>query len=178
MARVPAVGACLPAGRLRHRGFAINGLLLKAAVVSLTVICLVTQFQQARRATGRFASDERNPFAYVPTRSDVETLEPWLEQLRRVAPGGSLEPVAVVGVDYWPLPWYLRSFEKIGYWKTPTTGSRSTPARVRPAGNHGRRRATLEKSHIPLPRGLRADVPVHLFVRNDIWKNWMETDTR
>jgi hypothetical protein len=31
---------------------------------------------------------------------------------------------------------------------------------------------------MPLPRGLRAGVPLHLFVRNDIWKNWMETDTR
>ena len=32
--------------------------------------------------------------------------------------------------------------------------------------------AALEKTHIMLPRGLRANVPVELFVRNDIWERW------
>ena len=46
-------------------------------------------------------------------------MEAWLEQLRAVAPGAALDEVAVIGGDYWPLPWYLRAFEKIGYWQEP-----------------------------------------------------------
>jgi hypothetical protein len=33
----------------------------------------------------------------------------------------------------------------------------------------------LAPSHTPLPRGLRAEMPVTLFVRNDIWNQWMKT---
>jgi uncharacterized protein (TIGR03663 family) len=177
LACLPWAHVCLLAG-CATAGFANQRPLLKAGVVFLTTIGLVTQFQQSRRATGRFASDERNPFAYVPTRNDVETFAPWLEQLARVAPGGSLEPVAVVGVDYWPLPWYLRSFEKIGYWKSPAAGLDQLPLVFALPETTDAVALMLEKSHVPLPRGLRADVPVHLFVRNDIWKKWMETDAR
>ena len=33
----------------------------------------------------------------------------------------------------------------------------------------------LQPTHAPLPRGLRAGVPVTLFVRNDIWNSWMQS---
>jgi uncharacterized protein (TIGR03663 family) len=177
LACLPWAHVCLLAG-CGIAGFANRRLVSKSAVVLLAVICLVSQFQQARRATGRFSSDERNPFAYVPTRNDIETIAPWLDQLATVAPGGSLEPVAVVGVDYWPLPWYLRSFGKIGYWKTPAADLEELPLVFALPDSTDAVAAMLGNSHVPLPRGLRAGVPVHLFVRNDIWKNWMETDAR
>ena len=74
---------------------------------------------QSRQATGRLASDDRNPYAYVPTSQDIETLVPWLREVGQAAPDGPLEPVAVIGTGYWPLPWYLRSFAQIGYWQEP-----------------------------------------------------------
>ncbi len=151
---------------------------MKACLVCLAALCIVTQVVQSRRATGRFASDERNPMAYVPTRPDIETLGPWLDQLRGVAPNGSLEPVAVIGKDYWPLPWYLRSFEKIGYWSVPPEGLETYPLVFVLPESEDRVTAQLEKSHVPLPRGLRAGVPVQLFLRSDIWKRWMNNDSR
>ena len=45
----------------------------------------------------------------------------------QVAPGGTLEPIGVIGADYWPLPWYLRSFEKIGYWPDATADLAQLP---------------------------------------------------
>jgi uncharacterized protein (TIGR03663 family) len=177
LACLPWAHVCVLAG-FSITGFSSQRLPWKAALVLLTGFCLATQFQQARRATGRFASDERNPFAYVPTRGDVETLEPWLRQLRKVAPGASLEPVAVVGVDYWPLPWYLRSFEKIGYWESATSDIANLPLVLALPEATDAVAKTLENSHMPLPRGLRAGVPLHLFVRNDIWKNWLQTNSR
>jgi uncharacterized protein (TIGR03663 family) len=151
---------------------------LQTALAMLAGACLVTQFQQSRRATGRYASDERNPFAYVPTRGDIETLEAWLEQLRQVVPGGMLEPVAVIGTDYWPLPWYLRSFDQIGYWPDPPQDLTKMPLVFALPDAAEEVVTTLEKSHATLPRGLRAGVPVYLLVRNDIWQRWMEPDPR
>jgi hypothetical protein len=31
----------------------------------------------------------------------------------------------------------------------------------------------LADTHVALPRGLRPDVPVMLYLRNDIWDRWM-----
>ena len=143
-----------------------------AACVALT---LVSQFRQTRSAIGRLASDPRNPFAYVPTRANIEGVSVWLEQLRAVAPGGVIAPIGVVGHGYWPLPWYLRSFEPIGYWQGD-----GVPAAVRDfpvvfvmPEAEGPGTAFLQESHTPFPRGLRTNVTVTLYLRNDIWEAWM-----
>jgi hypothetical protein len=142
------------------------------------IVCVSTQFVQARRVIGRFASDERNPFAYVPTRNDIETLEAWLLELRRMNGGISLEPMAVIGSDYWPLPWYLRDFGKIGYWREVPDGLSNMPVvfampEVEPAVMRA-----LADSHTQLPRGLRAGVPVVMFLRNDIRELWNQQKSR
>jgi len=33
--------------------------------------------------------------------------------------------------------------------------------------------SATRETHEMLPRGLRADVPLLLFVRNDVWQAWM-----
>ena len=176
--------ACLPWAHVcLLGGFAVVGcashrLPLRAALGALVAACLVTQFQQARLATGRYASDERNPYAYVPTRGDIEKVESWLPQLREVAPGGTLEPVAVIGTDYWPLPWYLRSFDRTGYWPDPPDGMEKLPLVFALPDAAEAVIKALEKSHVVRLRGLRAEVPVYVLVRNDIWQRWMEPDSR
>jgi uncharacterized protein (TIGR03663 family) len=177
LACLPWAHVCLLAG-FAVAGFSGHRLPLKTALAVLAAACLVTQFQLTRRATGRFASDDRNPYAYVPTRGDIEKLESWLEQLRKVSPNDSLEPVGVVGGDYWPLPWYLRSFEQIGYWQDPPEVLEKLPLVFAMPDSAEAVMIALEKSHVALPRGLRAGVPVQVLVRNDIWKLWMETDSR
>lgn len=143
-------------------------------VALFTGIALVTQTQQSWRAIGRFASDERNPFAYVPTRQEIEALEPWLEKLRKAAPEVEFDPVAVVGRDYWPLPWYLRGFGKVGYWPEVPGGLAGRVLVFAMPETAEQVSEDLSRTHVGVPRGLRAGVPVQLFVRNDVWKRWME----
>jgi len=141
-------------------------------------LTLVSQFRQARFATGRLASDERNPFAYVPTRRNIEGVEDWLHQVAKTAPGGTVEPIAVIGTGYWPLPWYLRSFKTIGYWPAPPPGLEKMPIVFAVPDTEAAVTANLTATHTPLPRGLRANVAVTLYVRNDIWQAWMNADRR
>jgi uncharacterized protein (TIGR03663 family) len=164
-------------------GFSIReilqqGVIARMVLTALACFCLVTQFQQARAATGRLASNERNPYAYVPTRRDVEDLETWLTKLRASAPGGSLQPMAVVGSDYWPLPWYLREYQPIGYWREPPPGIATFPLVFAMPNAADALKQALTATHAELPRGLRANVPVVLYVRNDIWESWMKNDDR
>jgi predicted membrane-bound mannosyltransferase len=177
LACLPWAHVCLLAG-FAVADFAKRSNGMKTALAGLIVITLFSQFQQTRRAIGRYASDDRNPFAYVPTRRDAEALEIWLERMRGTIPPETLEPVAVVGVDYWPLPWYLRSFERIGYWKTASDEIAGLPLVFTMPETTADVMELLGETHVPVPRGLRAGVPVHLFVRKDIWKQWMEGSSR
>lgn len=173
LACLPWAHVCLLAG-LAFSGFARSPLPWKGIIAALTVFALATQIRQTRFATGRLESDARNPFAYVPTRPSLESLEPWLKELAAVSPEGNLEPIAVVGNDYWPLPWYLRSFERIGYFKTPADEIVSLPLVIATPAAAETTAAKLESSHTVLLKDLRAEVPLHVFVRNDLWKQWNE----
>jgi uncharacterized protein (TIGR03663 family) len=124
----------------------------------------------SNKASHRLASDARNPYAYVPTRTDVERMEDFLNQLR---PLSDRDVVAVIGADYWPLPWYLRSFSRTGYWAEPPEGLRDWPFVMVLPDRVDQVSIGLAESHVALPRGLRAEVPVWLMVRKDIWEKWM-----
>ncbi len=176
LACLPWAHVCLLAG-FAVAGFASLRLPAKSALVLLTAACLLTQFRQARHATGRLASDDRNPFAYVPTRRDVEAMEAWLEKLRANEPPEALNEVGVIGSDYWPLPWYLRSFENTGYWVEPPPDLEAFPLVLAMPDSAEAVMGLIGNTHVSLPRGLRAEVPVQLFVRNDIWRRWMGTDS-
>ncbi|MEI6654237.1 MAG: flippase activity-associated protein Agl23 [Verrucomicrobiota bacterium] len=163
-------------------GFSVAGMATlrprwQVVLLVLAGLTLVAQFRQTRYATGRLASDARNPFAYVPTRRDIEGVEPWLQQVAQKAPQHSLEPLAVIGNGYWPLPWYLRSFKTIGYWQSPPADLEKFPVVFCVPDSSDAVTKLLANTHTPLPRGLRANVSITLFLRNDIWKAWMNPDT-
>jgi len=162
-------------------GFSVAGMsgarrCWQAILVLLVGITLASQYRQTRYAIGRLASDARNPFAYVPTRRDIESVEGWLQQLAKKAPGQTVEPIAVIGNGYWPLPWYLRSFKTIGYWQDPPDNIAEFPVVFCVPESADAVRVQLATTHTPLPRGLRANVAITLFIRNDIWAAWMQTD--
>lgn len=174
--------ACLPWAQLcvlagfSLAGFSNRSKTMKTWITAIAAIAIVTQTLQSRHAIGRLASDDRNPFAYVPTRQDIEDLEPWLKKLQAIAPGQSIEPIAVIGKGHWPLPWVLRTFEKTGYWQSPPPDLASMPI-VLAMPDHAEAVAMgLDATHWPLPRGLRTGVPVMLFVRRDLWQLWMQHD--
>lgn len=161
---LPWVHVCLLAG------FATVSLPKKtrAATLAWTITLLAIfsiQFNQSRNATGRLASDDRNPYAYVPTSEDIETLNPWLDSLDDAVPELTLEPVAVIGAEYWPLPWYLRHFTHVGYW----TEAPDSLARLPIVFSNSELGEILTDTHIPVPRGLRTDVPMTVWVRQDFW---------
>lgn len=61
-------------------------------------------------------ADETNPYAYVQTSEDLLGLTPEIEELARQ--NAITRPrIAVVAHDAWPLPWYLRRFNQVGFWQ-------------------------------------------------------------
>jgi uncharacterized protein (TIGR03663 family) len=149
---------------------------LRIAVGLVIFACVFLQVRQTRWTTGRFANDARNPYAYVPTSADVENLQRWLAKIRAVLPEGErLEPVGVVGSRYWPLPWYLREFNTIGYWPEAAAVPDDMPLVIGMPEVMGDLNDRLEGSHEAVPRSLRSEVPVMVYLRKDIWKHWIES---
>jgi uncharacterized protein (TIGR03663 family) len=170
---VPWAHACVLAACL----FAPYGSLkpvIKGAAVGILLVCLAWQLQQSVKATGRFETDSRNPYAYVPTMADAEKLENWLIELNRAIAPETLSPIAVVGTGYWPLPWYLRTFEAVGYWASPDASLSGMSVIIAMPQQFDATNQLLEASHVALPRGLRRDSPVMVYLRKDIWNRWME----
>lgn len=139
-----------------------------AAGIALAAL-LTFQGLQTWRVAFRYPSDARNPFAYVPTAPGVEAWTArsigWLQD------GGWIgETVSVIGTGYWPLPWYLRSLPKVGYWPAPPDGLASHALVVAMPEFAPKLSEQLAGSHVAIPEGLRSDTPVLLFVRKDIWE--------
>lgn len=148
----------------------------KAVLISLMAGLLALQSWQCLAASGRFANDQRNPYAYVPTSADVPRLADWLVELGNAVSPQSLEPIAVVGQSYWPLPWYLRSFKEVGYWSTLEDSMTNLPVILVMPEQFGPAELALRSSHVALPRGLRQETPMILYLDKRIWEEWMKED--
>jgi len=168
---VPWAHACLLAG-LALRSFTEMSIPLRVASLVILVVGLGYQTKQSLHATGRYASDARNPYAYVPTSKDTEILEKWLSAVIDQQGAQTFNPIAVIGSEYWPLPWYLRQFDTIGYWPQPETTIIDYALVFAMPQQDTATGALLRGSHTALPRSLRAEVPVILYLRNDIWEQW------
>ena len=68
---------------------------------------------QTDRVTRTYASDARNPYAYVHSSPDVLKFRSLVRAAQSRLPS---QPVRVISEEYWPLPWYLRGLDTIGYW--------------------------------------------------------------
>jgi predicted membrane-bound mannosyltransferase len=72
---------------------------------------------QSRQLNYILDSDPRNPFVYAHPLPEVTRMTDRIEQLAAVMPEGRDTPLQVIvqGDDYWPLPWYLRRFSRVGW---------------------------------------------------------------
>jgi len=75
---------------------------------------------ETRKWVFKRSSDEWNPYAYAHTVEDILGLP---EQITKFAAEtrNSDPTIAVIAADPWPLPWYLRRFQHVGYYQLSQT---------------------------------------------------------
>ena len=142
-------------------------------MVIFVVLLAAIQLPQTRLATTRLAADARNPYAYSPTLRDAEGIGPWLARMDSMESPSGIGTVAVIGTDYWPLPWYLRDLHSVGYWPVLQAGQLDSKVVLALPDQAARCQELLQESHVAVPRGLRENVPVLVFVRKDVWNRWL-----
>ena len=90
----------------------------RTARIAIPILLAVVGFQ-AWRASFPRSSDPRNPYAYAHTGRDVYAIRDGLEGLGR---GMSVQVVS--SRNLWPLPWYLRAFPHVEWWRSLGPGYR------------------------------------------------------
>jgi len=89
---------------------------LRAASVAAALLMAALFARESVRLCFRYADDPFNPLAYSPTSPDLARLAARLDRQAAHSPQGRNLLIQVVATDYWPLPWYLRRFPRVGYW--------------------------------------------------------------
>jgi predicted membrane-bound mannosyltransferase len=84
---------------------------------------------QAYLSNYKFYDDSRNPYVYAHTTSEVFEVVRKVEEYAGVYKDGHDMPIQVIcpDYDYWPLPWYLRSFSNVTWWDKVVNNVPSAP---------------------------------------------------
>jgi uncharacterized protein (TIGR03663 family) len=139
---------------------------------------------------GRFFNIELgNPYVYAHPTKDVLTIARRVEEVSRAYPAGREMPIWVLCPqgDYWPLPWYLRSFKNVGYYNDVNEILLPAPVVIASAGFQDRLIGRLfdispagEKNlYVPLfDKGieLRPQVELRGYVTKDLWDQYQQKE--
>jgi uncharacterized protein (TIGR03663 family) len=144
----------------------------RLAIAFIFAVMLGWQGIQAHRAAFRLSSDGRNPYAYVPTVSDVVTIPNLLWEIAEHVPETNTLPLAIIGESYWPLPWYLRESGDVGYYDKLPEAASSYPILILMPSVFEAGSDNLESTHTFIPKGLRDDFPIIIAVENAVWSRY------
>jgi len=130
-----------------------RGAASRIAAAALTIGVLGLLVFQADRVTRVYGSDARNPYAYVHSSPDVLKFRGLADAALSRSPGGL---VRVISEEYWPLPWYLRGMDNVGYWTRPPADCDAALV-IASAGLadevHSRLHGTYDRSYLGLRPG-------------------------
>ncbi len=147
---------------------------MKIGVSVLLLACAGQLAGQAWQASVRYGGDRGYPYGYSQTSSDILNLVEQVDAVAKAAPRGRDMPVKVIapGSDYWPLPWYLRGFNRVGWWPEMPTDP-FAPVMIVSAKFH----AGLDEKKTHVLAGLfelRPGIFFELYVQTDLWRSYLE----
>ncbi|HUT89763.1 MAG TPA: flippase activity-associated protein Agl23 [Thermoguttaceae bacterium] len=141
--------------------------------LSLVLLAAAGQLAwQSYRASYVLAADPRNPYVYAQTLPDAARLAGDVEQLAAASPDGRRVLIHVVWQDayYWPLPWCLRGFERVGYW-TGVPDDPGAPIVISSPRFDAALTERIDSTHLMTGYyGVRPNVLAQVWVRMDLWE--------
>jgi uncharacterized protein (TIGR03663 family) len=139
-----------------------------------------------------YYADSRNPYVYAHPTNEIFTVVQKIKEYASVYDDGDDMPIDVIcpGDDYWPLPWYLRSFKKVSWSNHVVKDADSAPLIIASPEVEG---AVIEKLYklTPVEKRqmylflfdkpyyvwLRPEVKLLGFVRRDLWDRYHRRST-
>jgi uncharacterized protein (TIGR03663 family) len=156
---------------------------IRAAVATVLAAGCIHLGAQAYRANFEKYADLVNPYVYAHTSTAITRLVDRAHDLAAIHPDGYGMEIAIVEKehDYWPLPWYLRKFSRVGYWEsispdlnTPLIIASGDHLRVADPPIEGDVVASLFERYMVETHGLRPSVLRMALIENGLWERFME----
>ena len=117
--------------------------------------------------------DDQLPYVYAHTKRQMLAMLDEIDRLARKNGTGGDTGIAIVSPDYWPLPWYFRDYNKVGYYQqiVPTNeaiiiGSMAQADQLK--ASYGDRYEQVNSGADGGAYPLRPGVDLVLYVRRDV----------
>jgi predicted membrane-bound mannosyltransferase len=145
---------------------------------------------QAYLGSYKYYAAPSNPYVYAHPTTDVFDITRRIEEVAQASPDGNNIYIQVIcpGGDYWPLPWYLRSFPNVGWWSDVDENVPSFPVII---ASPNVVPALMRKLYQLPPPGekilyvtlfdssieLRPQVELCVFVTEEIWERLLQSQS-
>ena len=123
-----------------------------------------------------FSVSDRNQYAYSHAVLDVESLGDRIEEVSQISGQGYDMPVHFFTDEYWPMPWYLKKFNKVGYWESQQ--SQFPLSEVPVIVTTPDREDIIEQLSETHQSELRSRIPgywLRVFYRRDLWEKLLQS---
>lgn len=151
---------------------------VKAAILSIMALGILNLAYQDHRANFVDYANPTNPYVYAQTSPDFLKLVRAVEGIAAGHPDHEKMLIKVVAPpdETWPLPWYLRRFERVGYWAAIAQAGdlRVAPVVIASAAFADAVGQSLGGGYRSAFYGLRPEVVLSLFVRQDLWDDYLK----
>ena len=140
---------------------------------------------QAYLGSFHYYADPSNPYVYAHSVTDVFDINQRIEEVAQAHPDGRNMYIQVIcpAGDYWPLPWYLRSFPNVGWWNSVDENVPAAPVIIAsPSAEPALMRKLYElpppgekNLYVPLFDSymeLRPQVELRGYVTKELWDNY------
>jgi len=163
----------------------VGGRIARSIVVLALLAAVGHLAWQAHRGSFAACEDPDNPYVYAHPTEDVLDFVAEIERLAAGHPDGRDMHLAVIcpDDDYWPLPWYLRSFSRVGWYNHMPEGPPAPAIAIQPQSSAALAKYLYEdqppgKRHLYIrlepAEGvrwlLRPHVPLEIYLRRDLWE--------
>ncbi|MGD2295314.1 MAG: hypothetical protein PVF22_05710, partial [Candidatus Aminicenantes bacterium] len=153
-------------------------MIFRTAVVLAFVLSLFHLAIQCSYANFKYHADSRNPYVYSHTSSDflnlvnrINDLSPHHPDLKQI-----LIKVITPPEEAWPLPWYLRSYGRVGYWQEVEEAGTlaDVPIIISSSDKTTQLQSYLEESHLLEYYELRPGILLALHIEQSLWEDFFQ----
>ena len=153
----------------------------RAGIFALLGLGILHLGLQAYRSSFVYNADPRNPYVYAQTSPDFLNLVQRIQDIASLHPNGQDMLVKVISGPYetWPLPWYLRQFGRVGYWQDVESAGdlEGMPLIIASMEMLDTMPSVVRESYQLEFFGLRPEVLMAVFIRGDLWENFLKRRT-
>lgn len=145
------------------------------AIVAILLLGATAQLaHQTCLGNFRYPADPRNPYVYAHTSTALMRLLHRVEDIAKVSPDGKNTYISIIrpDADYWPLPWYLRQYDRVGYWPGIPEPS-DAPVIIADPHLEDALTKLLKRQYQVEIHGLRPGVFLLVYIRQDLWDAFM-----